>query len=67
MGTPHALCREMHQSVRSLIMLIILVSPHVGTQWTFLTSANKLSRIGSIEQNHWGVARKMSGFFVRQS
>src|SRR6185312_6496966 len=40
-GTPQTLCREMHQSGRVAIMLLIRSSPQGGIHFTFLISSRE--------------------------
>src|SRR6185312_7571074 len=71
-GTPHTLCREMHQSGRVAIMLLIRSSPHAGIHLTFLISSSERCRSlqpsdgASMEINHCSVARKITGLWQRQ-
>ena len=69
MGTPQERWREMHQSGLFSTMPYIRSSPQGGTQATFRISSSErfLKSSCSIEMNHWGVARKMVGLWLRQS
>ena len=63
MGTPQTRCRETHQSGRLAIMPEMRSRPHSGSQRTPWMASRDLplrSRC-SMEMNHWGVARKMTG------
>ena len=66
MGRPHFRWREMHQSLRSRIMDWIRSLPHSGTQRTSSVAAQASALKESTEQNHWEVARKITGFLQRQ-
>src|SRR6185437_4334449 len=72
MGTPQTRWREMHQSGRVAIMLLMRSSPQAGIHFTFLISSMARSRSlhpfagASIEINHCSVARKMTGLWQRQ-
>src|ERR1700681_4890089 len=71
-GTPHTRCREIHQSGRVAIMLLIRSSPHAGIHFTFLISSSARwrsvlsSTADSMEMNHCSVARKITGLWQRQ-
>src|SRR5271163_4993506 len=49
MGTPHTLCREMHQSGRVAIMFEMRSSPHAGSHFTLAISESVRVRIVSTE------------------
>ena len=66
-GTPHERCREMHQSERPLTIGRIRFEPDSGMNLTESNAFNASSLNPSTEQNHCSVARKIVGFFVRQS
>src|SRR6185312_7136433 len=72
MGTPQTLCREMHQSGRVAIMLLMRSSPQEGIHFTFLISSRarclslQPSAGASIEINHCSVARNITGLWQRQ-
>ena len=60
-GTPHARWREMHQSGLVVNMPVMRSRPHSGIQRTASASETAFARNPSMEMNHWGVARKMTG------
>src|SRR5579864_6894880 len=72
MGTPQTRWREMHQSGRVAIMLLMRSSPHAGIHFTFLISSSERwrsvesSTLASMEINHCSVARKITGLWQRQ-
>ena len=66
-GTPHERCREMHQSERPLTIGRMRFEPDSGMNSTESNAFNASSLNPSTEQNHCSVARKIVGFFVRQS
>src|ERR1700727_1843396 len=71
-GTPHIRWREMHQSGRVAIILLIRSSPHAGIHFTFLISSSERwssvesSTFESMEMNYCSVARKITGLWQRQ-
>ena len=69
MGTPHSRWREMHQSGRVAIMLLMRSSPQAGNHFTRPMPSSARSRrrpSPSRATNHCSVARKMIGFLQRQ-
>ena len=66
MGTPHLRWREMHQSRRSRTMPLMRSSPHSGIHSTLSMALMASSLMASTEQNHWSVARNMTGSLQRQ-
>src|SRR3954454_7508896 len=72
MGTPQMRWREIHQSGRVAIMLLMRSSPQSGIHLTFLISSSDRCRkvlsstLDSMEMNHCSVARKMTGLWQRQ-
>ena len=67
-GTPQERCLEMHQSGLLATMLWMRSRPQPGIHCTRSIQSRALRRRSffSIEMNHWGVARKMTGFLQRQ-
>ena len=57
----------MHQSDRDCVIAVIRFSPIGGIHFVFLIAARASSRKPSTDANHCEVARKIVGFFVRQS
>ena len=57
----------MHQSLRPLTIGRIRLAPDAGTNSILSSSASASSRNPSTDANHCSVARKIVGFFVRQS
>ncbi len=69
MGTPQVRWREMVQSGRVESMPWMRSRPQAGTHvtaWSICASAFWRRPVVSIEMNHCGVARKMTGFLLRQ-
>ena len=66
-GTPQERWREMHQSERPETMGRMRFEPDSGMNFTESNAFNASSLKPSTEQNHCSVARKIVGFFVRQS
>ena len=67
-GTPHARWRDRHQSGRFATMPWMRFLPHGGMNSVRSISASAFSRSPprSIDTNHCGVARKITGFLQRQ-
>ena len=57
MGTPQTRWRLMHQSLRSVIMLVMRSLPHSGFHWMPSQARTAASLMASTEQNHCSVAR----------
>ena len=57
MGTPHTRWREMHQSLRSVIMDTMRSLPQAGCQEMASQDFTAASLMASTEQNHCSVAR----------
>ena len=67
MGTPQVRCREMHHSLRPEVKAVMRFFPPLGTHSTPSIASSASPLKASTLANHWSVARKMVGFFVRQS
>jgi hypothetical protein len=67
MGTPHDRWREMHQSFLPETIGRMRFAPEAGMNSMSSNAASASSLNPSTEANHWLVARKIVGFFVRQS
>ena len=67
-GTPQVRWREMHQSGRPAIMLVMRSSPQPGIQRTRLIAASASARRPALSMlmNHCGVARNATGVLWRQ-
>ena len=67
MGTPHDRCLEMHQSFLPETIGRMRLEPEAGINSMSSRAVKASSLNPSTLANHWLVARKIVGFFVRQS